>query len=229
MYKSLWAAILVFGVQHSLSAFPTLDPNNKIFWGKSRIGTRCRLVVSNYEITPDFSSHCNFFNDQLIDKIIRDQFKDLFDSEGGSSTVGPANPAAIMCVRVGGKNISMESEAGALSFCQVGEAFIGNWTLFDAFHAKYFNDENIEQSAAVSAYLSKSESEKILGTIAESPSIEQATSLCMQLGGYVITPLPTKKSLLLACRFSDNSIIELMTLFRGPKAKGNKVLTFMID
>lgn len=45
---------------------------------------------------------------------------------GGSTTVGPGNPASINCVKLGGELVLMESPAGQYANCVIDE-----WTLFN--------------------------------------------------------------------------------------------------
>lgn len=136
---------------------------------------------------------------------------------GGSSSVGTGNPAARYCVEVGGRGeFVIDRRGNQMGLCVLDRAKIEEWTLFRA-SAGY-------KSMATNAYLvyKSVEASRKPGDSIGMPN--PASANCVQVGGQLeIYSLPGGQMGM--CHFSDNSSIEEWTLFNGPSAAGNEMLT----
>jgi putative hemolysin len=123
-------------------------------------------------------------------------------------SVGIPNPAATYCVSLGGKLEAMkDATGGEFALCTFGKAQIEEWTLFRNKLSR------LPQMAAASFCKSHN-----------SPASEIAHPdklFCEQQGGTVeVAEAPQGRKIGL-CHFSDNSTIELQTLFLGAQYEAN--------
>lgn len=131
---------------------------------------------------------------------------------GGSSSVGPANPASLLCAKLGGKYASGFEPAGEHGLCQFGRAMIGEWTLW--------RHKNGIPQEAVQVFLL---SQEMLGEY--QPMIPNPASVhCGKVGGQVLIVADRNGGQFGLCNFSDGSSIEEWTLFIGAADKANKQL-----
>jgi putative hemolysin len=127
---------------------------------------------------------------------------------GSTSSVGPANPAAVLCVALQGALETLADETGnQFGMCAIDNGRIGDWTLW------YFR--NGQEVHAASAFLVhppfRPTSDVNGGVIMPNPS----SQYCVQVGGENVSLYsPGGESGM--CRFSDGSTIDGWTLFLGP-------------
>lgn len=129
---------------------------------------------------------------------------------GGSSTVGPGNPAAYFCLNAGGALESVNYRAGQDALCRFGDrAAIPQWTFFRA------KDEPGE--LAVRTFFDpKPAKVNAMGN--------PASLYCRAQGGKTEIARLEDGSEIGICKFSDNSGIEEWTLFRGVNDASNAEL-----
>lgn len=129
------------------------------------------------------------------------------------SGVGLPNPAAQLCVELGGTlKPYVQEDGGAVSLCAFQDdvylnGLIEEWTLY-----RYKKGDAL-QSTAVKAYFDHVAYE----APTQGPVGHPALRYCQQLGGtrLIITEVSGDESGV--CRFEDGSQIEEWTLFRGPE------------
>lgn len=122
---------------------------------------------------------------------------------GNSSTVGPGNPASILCKKLSGVYEAYYTDEGQDGLCSFGRGKIPQWTLF-----RY---KRGHPAKAVELFL---QHPKIAANTAE--------QYCQRLKGKVEIVESDSEENLVLCVFSDDSSIEGRTLFRGPKSSSNK-------
>jgi putative hemolysin len=124
------------------------------------------------------------------------------------------SPAAKNCNAMGGM-YQTTSSPEEIGFCTFGKSSIGTWTLFRFTHGQI--------QKAVTAFCSSHDNPNNRGVI-PGPEVEY----CQHVGGQSILYTEMDGSLITFCSFSDNSHIELGTLFFGvfdpQSAQLNKIL-----
>jgi putative hemolysin len=122
-------------------------------------------------------------------------------ARGGSSTVGPGNPAAIFCENEGGRLESTHTRLGDDALCRFGErSAIPQWTFFRA--------KNGGGEKAVDVFLNpKAVKVGVMGN--------PASLYCLAQGGKTSIESLEDGTQIGICRFEDRSGIEEWTLFRG--------------
>lgn len=130
-----------------------------------------------------------------------------FAFRGGSGTVGPGNPAAIFCDQVGGEvKILRTPKWHEYSVCLLGEAIVETFTLYS--HVYKPNSQ-----MAINVYLE--------GSMHPAPNGEE---YCLHVDGQVEVMRDSQGHSVRLCQFSDGSLIEAETLFRGPLSPKNQKL-----
>lgn len=124
----------------------------------------------------------------------------LANGEGGKESSGIPNPAAVYCKEKGGTSVMLQSNQGELGFCEFDRGLIGQWTLL---HNRQ------EQTEAARLFLQHPE-------IEVSVNGNPASIYCEKLNGKVEILKDQDGNEWGVCRFSDRSVIEEWTLFRGP-------------
>jgi len=133
---------------------------------------------------------------------------------GPSVTSGSGNPASNACEKLGGKSdLVADSDGNQSSMCKFGTAVIEEWLLFQT--VAYDRKSN-----ALTAFFKNTEN-KFAGN---------TENFCLALGGSVLKlQRVSAKGSYRLCRFQDGSLMEVNTLFAGPRAEANaklvKVLT----
>ena len=130
-----------------------------------------------------------------------------------------AKPAAKVCADFGGTSSVVKSEAGSdVRLCSFGRGIVGEESFFRAKQAKAF-----------AIFLSPPPAPAPTGDPRKTPSGQNPSSRkCQQAGGRtVIVREPVGD--FSVCEFSDHSIIEEWTLFRGRLDDLNKLLATALE
>lgn len=139
-----------------------------------------------------------------------------FAAGGGSSTVGPANPADVLCNKVGGKVTTLTgADGGQAGFCVLGQsAIIDDWTLW--------RELNNERTEAVAAFFS---GRRMVTFHSDTIGMSNyAAENCENFGGRHVLYRTEEGDELGVCAFGDRSAIEEWTLFFGPREARNAEL-----
>ena len=132
-------------------------------------------------------------------------------SEGGNTTGGVPNPAAVICLEKGGQSEMYTSERGSSDyFCRFDRAIIGEWTLWYALKDR----ENIQ--IAVDMFLKHPNRDVNIGNGGANP----ASLYCKKVGGRT-EYYEGRNGTMGVCTFPDKSEIEEWTLYVGPSVEGN--------
>jgi putative hemolysin len=129
------------------------------------------------------------------------------------SGVGLPNPAAQLCVELGGTSQPyIQQDGGAVSLCAFNDdiylnGLIEEWTLFR------FKQEGAAPSMAVKAFLEHVPYQ----APDKGPVGNPASRYCGQVGGTTGIIKASTGDETGVCRFEDGSEIEEWTLFRGPE------------
>lgn len=133
---------------------------------------------------------------------------------GGSTTAGVPNPAAGLCIEVGGKLLGVQVAAGEASLCRIGDrALIDTWTLF--------RELSSHDTLAVAALRAN-----------QGPRLAMphpALLYCSEAGGRIEFGRSSENADVALCRFSDNSVIEAWTLWGGASAPENARLLKVLN
>jgi putative hemolysin len=139
---------------------------------------------------------------------------------GSTSSVGPANPAAVFCVEVGGNLAGVnDTEGNQYSLCDIDDGKIGDWTLFLSL---WRESGSWEQQQAVAAFLlhpplsGDNGGTDPNGPIGAIGMPNPSWQYCSQLGG-TNTPAFADGEEINMCQFPDGSSIEAWTLLAGPE------------
>lgn len=140
-----------------------------------------------------------------------------FAHEGGGSTAGVPNPSGLLCKSLGGTGVPLKDKDGnEYSACAFGRAQIDSWTLYG--NASRRPQEAVETFLKhPEVVLSSGRSDGPIGM----PN--PAAVYCTKVGGQLFM-LEDADGQGDFCKFSDGSMIEEWTLFRGPADTANAKL-----
>jgi putative hemolysin len=127
---------------------------------------------------------------------------------GSTSSVGPANPAAVLCLELKGELESFTDAVGnQYGICAFDNARISDWTLFLARNGH--NQQAVNAFLAHPALINSSNGNGSIGM--PNPS----SQYCLQVGGENVSAFSSEGEWGM-CEFPDGSAIDGWTLFRGP-------------
>ncbi|MBF0209240.1 MAG: DUF333 domain-containing protein [Oligoflexia bacterium] len=138
------------------------------------------------------------------------------------------NPASKNCVRLGGTLTIVKLQGndgrfngGEIGICFFGRGIIEEWTLF-----RYVVSG--KEQKAVHVYFNPAE----VGVADDSSVVgipSPAAKYCQEQGGKSVTVIDQVGAQSSLCEFSDRSMIDEWTLFRGFKDEVNKKLTAVLQ
>jgi putative hemolysin len=139
---------------------------------------------------------------------------------GSSSSGGVPNPASAWCEGNGGKLALIDSELGTIGVCTLDRAIVEEWTFYRATGSN-------GTTLATEAFARRLHLLDLFSAESLAQLPNPASVYCGKVGGNVEI-LRTSEGEVGFCKFSDNSMIEEWTLFRGPAAEGNEKLAHLL-
>ena len=137
-------------------------------------------------------------------------FTSSFLHAGGSSIVGPGNPAALFCERDGGVLVRYSIQQNQSALCDFSNPATNEDSLAAVGQQSYYRWAQKHSIKSIEAYFKSSLKKN--QTESESSIIQY----CEQSEGAItLVKIHSNDKNLLLCEFSDHSQIDALTLFRG--------------
>lgn len=133
-------------------------------------------------------------------------------AEGPGHGSGPAHPAAFLCKKLNGQQVSGSGPAGSIEYCELDEARISSMSLWYSLNGK--------MELAAKVYLAQPLPRR---------EFRDAADYCEVMGGKPRTLISYDRHVQSdECVFEENghlSMIDQLTLLRGPQYPTNRRLT----